>query len=336
MLGAHPVSLAQSEPRAAVGTARVVARKELQAARWAPGSSGGERVVERSTQSSPPPYGITQRELQGLVGAERHQQANLDRIAVPTDSRAPSTRRSKSRPRLAAGFGSLAVRSRLDRAAALSARLSSPGSAALAGRRRSPSWAGGARALTRFFWVSSWGLRRIEWPVCEAIRHEERTLLITGTLLRRRSPLLFSFVVSAFALALAACGGDSESGGSPASQGGPGPGRGFAQDPEVRACLQKEGVTLPQGGRGGRPGGGDRPDGSGRPTGTNAVPPTGTNARPPGGTDARPPRGAGRDPEQFAKRQAALQKCGVEIGNGPPGGAPPNGAATQTTPDAGS
>ena len=192
------------------------------------------------------------------------------------------------------------------------------------------------RALTSFFSVSSWGLRRIEWSVCEAIRNEERTLLITGTLLRRRWPLLFAFVVSAFSLTLAACGGDSESGGSPASQGGPGSGRGFAQDPEVRACLQKEGVTLPQGGRGRPPGGGARPDGSGRPTGTNAVPPTGTNARPPGGTDARPPGGAGRDPERFAKMRAALQKCGVEIGNGPPGGAPPNGAPTQTTPDAGS
>jgi hypothetical protein len=148
-------------------------------------------------------------------------------------------------------------------------------------------------------------------------------LSITCISPRRRSLL----AVGLSALALAACGSDSTTSGSattsPASTPGPGIGRGFAQDPRVRACLQKQGITLPAR----RPGGaGGRRFGGAPPTGTTTTPRTGTNARP--GS-----RGS-RDPAQFAKLQAALKNCGVQMRGGRPGGAPPNGAPAQTTPSA--
>lgn len=122
-------------------------------------------------------------------------------------------------------------------------------------------------------------------------------------------------------LALTACGGDAE-GSGPASGQPPDRARGgLAADPQVRACLSKQGVTLPaRGGRGGRPPGGR--------------PPAGTNARPPTGTTTQPRRGGpGRDPAQRAKLQAALKACGVAPTDrrGPPtAGATP----TQTVPSA--
>jgi hypothetical protein len=126
----------------------------------------------------------------------------------------------------------------------------------------------------------------------------------------------------ALVLVLGACGDDSGSASNAASPQRPGPGRGFfAQTPEVRACLRKQGVTLPAGG------GRFRGNRGAPPTGTTAQPPAGTTTQPPAGpggvppTGANgaptpgaggPPRGAGRgDSAQFAKLQAALRKCGV-------------------------
>jgi hypothetical protein len=166
--------------------------------------------------------------------------------------------------------------------------------------------------------------------VSYALAHHDpgsTTLSITCISPRRRSLL----AVGLSALALAACGSDSTSSGSattsPASARGPGTGRGFAQDPTVRACLQKQGIALPARRPGGRPpGAGGRRYGGAPPTGTTTTPRTGTNARPGSRGD--------RDPAQFAKLQAALKKCGVQMRGGRPGGAPPNGAPAQATPSA--
>ncbi len=98
-----------------------------------------------------------------------------------------------------------------------------------------------------------------------------------------------------------ACGGDSPSTTSQAAQQQPGNGgRGFLQDPKVRACLQKQGVTLPA---------------LRRPP--NGQPPSG---QPPNG---QPPNGQrpNRDSAQIEKLRKALRKCGVTLGNG--NGAPP-------------
>jgi hypothetical protein len=122
--------------------------------------------------------------------------------------------------------------------------------------------------------------------------------------------------------ALAACGGGSASAGAASSAAAgqrAGGGRGFVRDPMVRACLAKQGITLPAR----RGGGGARGYRGTPPTGTIPRPPTGADARPPTGTNARPPGGPGRDPAQFAKLRAALKKCGVQPRGGGPGGRPP-------------
>ena len=119
-------------------------------------------------------------------------------------------------------------------------------------------------------------------------------------------------------LGLTACGGSSSSSGSGSSTqpgAGRGPGFGFASSPKVAACLKKQGVTLPSGGRR-RQGGNGAP-----PTTTNGVPPTTTNGRPPASGFR------GRNPGQFQKLQKALKACGVTFPQGGPGGAPPNGQA---------
>lgn len=142
----------------------------------------------------------------------------------------------------------------------------------------------------------------------------------------------------ALVLVLAACGDDSGSASKAASAQRPGPGRGlFAQTPEVRACLQKQGITLPDGaGRRFRDGAGPRP-GAAPPTGTSTVPRSGAAGAPPTGTNAVPPAGAGgrpgfarRDPAQLAKLRAAMRKCGVTSPAGGQGG--PRQAPTTTTP----
>jgi hypothetical protein len=144
----------------------------------------------------------------------------------------------------------------------------------------------------------------------------------------------------ALVLVLAACGDDSGSTPTTASAQRPGAGRGFfTQTPEVRACLQKQGITLPQGGGRFRRNGGAPPTGTTAqpPAGTTAQPPAGAGGAPPAGADGAPPagnggpRGAGRrDPAQFAKLQAALKKCGVTPPARGQGGRPQ--APTTTTP----
>jgi hypothetical protein len=107
------------------------------------------------------------------------------------------------------------------------------------------------------------------------------------------------------ALGLTACGGDSASSstaGQAQQQGQQGPNgrRWFLQDPKVRACLQKQGVTIP------------------------------TFRRPQNG---QPPNGQRRNRNNgdFEKLRAALQKCGVILPNPGNDGGPPPGQGTGTT-----
>ncbi len=107
------------------------------------------------------------------------------------------------------------------------------------------------------------------------------------------------------ALGLTACGGDSSSSstaGQAQQQGQQGPNgrRGFLQDPKVRACLQKQGVTIP------------------------------TFRRPQNG---QPPNGQRRNRNNgdFEKLRAALHKCGVTLPNPGNGGGRPPGQGTGTT-----
>jgi hypothetical protein len=122
------------------------------------------------------------------------------------------------------------------------------------------------------------------------------------------------------ALGLTACGGDSSSSataGQAQQQGQQGPNgrRGFLQDPKVRACLQKQGVTIPTFRR---PQNGQTPNGQ---------PP---NGQPPNG---QPPTGQRRNRNNgdFEKLRAALQKCGVTFPNPGNGGGPPPGQGTGMT-----
>jgi hypothetical protein len=122
-------------------------------------------------------------------------------------------------------------------------------------------------------------------------------------------------------LGLAACGGGSGSGsGTNASANQqPNGGRGFLSDPKVQACLKKQGVTVPSGGR--------RPNGGGPP---NGQPPGGGNGQPPTGTNGRPQGGQGNS-AQFQKLRAALQKCGVNFPNRGNGAPAPNQGTTSTS-----
>jgi hypothetical protein len=130
-------------------------------------------------------------------------------------------------------------------------------------------------------------------------------------------------------LGVTACGSSSSSStnaSASASQQGQRQGgrRGFFQlDAKTRACLQKQGVTLPTGRRPG-----------------NGPPPGGGNGQPPGAGNGQPPSGGGnasgngqrprfnRDPAQLQKLRTAMQKCGVTFPNRGGGG---NGAAPQGT-----
>jgi hypothetical protein len=139
------------------------------------------------------------------------------------------------------------------------------------------------------------------------------------------------------ALGVSACGSDSNSSSTANAGAGanpPGNGQGgFLQDPKVVACLKKQGVTLPSGGRRGN---GGPPNGQ-PPTGTDGQPPTGTDGQPPTGTNRRPPSGQGAPngpgSAQFQKLRAALQKCGVDFRGQPPNGQAPQDQGT-TTPSA--
>jgi hypothetical protein len=110
---------------------------------------------------------------------------------------------------------------------------------------------------------------------------------------------------------LAACGGSSSGSGSTSTTGQQANARqGLFSDPKVQACLKKQGVEVPNFGRGnGQP-----------PSGGNGQPPTGTDGQPPSGQ--RPPNGGSRNSAQGEKLRKALQKCGVTLPdrgqNGPP------------------
>jgi hypothetical protein len=124
-------------------------------------------------------------------------------------------------------------------------------------------------------------------------------------------------VLVAAALGLAACGGGSPSSSASSTTTNPGARSGgffsAARDPKVQACLKKQGVTLPNG---------RFRQGNGQPparTTPNGAPRTTPNGQRPGNS------------AQFQKLRAALQKCGVQLPTGPPGGAPPSGGASGTS-----
>lgn len=112
--------------------------------------------------------------------------------------------------------------------------------------------------------------------------------------------------LAATAVALGACGSSSNS-----SNSSPQPAQGQQRGPfaslsaDARACLAKQGITPPSGGR---PANGQRPPNGQAPSGGQ-----------------RPANGA-----RFQKLRAAMQKCGVKLPNRAPGGAPPSGAAGGT------
>ena len=105
-------------------------------------------------------------------------------------------------------------------------------------------------------------------------------------------------LAAATAAALAGCGGeDSTATQTPAAGQQRGPGLTAAQ----QSCLQEQGLNFPQGG-----------------------------GAPPGGAGQAPPEPTAKQRKQFEKRQqemaAALEKCGIELpAGGPGGGAPPGG-----------
>jgi hypothetical protein len=122
------------------------------------------------------------------------------------------------------------------------------------------------------------------------------------TLLLR--PVVLVLACALLGAVLASCGSGSSSTGSPNGQAAQGrrPLGGFAADPKVRACLQKQGLKLPT-----RP---NRPGGSGGP--------------PPGG------RRPGQNSAQAQKLQKALKACGVTR-PAPGQGGPAGTSQTQTT-----
>ena len=134
--------------------------------------------------------------------------------------------------------------------------------------------------------------------------------------LGRMSPRI-AFLPLALVVAIAGCGGSSSSTtgtNAASSTTGTNAGRagGIFQNAKVRACLQKQGVTLPN-----RRQGGGRP-----PQGSNGAPPTG------GGEGF----GGGQNSARFAKLRKAMQACGVTPPAGGPGqGAPPAQGATGST-----
>jgi hypothetical protein len=125
-------------------------------------------------------------------------------------------------------------------------------------------------------------------------------------------------MLAAATVALGACGSSSNastSSAQPAQQQGRQQGGGpFASlSASARACVAKQGVTLPTG-RG--PGNGQAPNGQ---------PPNGQapNGQPPAGAAGRP-----ANSDRFAKMRAALKKCGVNLPSRPPGGGAPAGTGT--------
>lgn len=137
------------------------------------------------------------------------------------------------------------------------------------------------------------------------------------------------------ALAVGACGGGDASstssatetatnGSDSASSTRGGPGNGF-MSAEVRDCLKKAGVDLPQAPQGAGDGpSGTVPDGgAGLPSG---APPQGDNGSPSGAPPEGGFPGQGGDLSQQDREalQAALKKCGVDVRPGQAGGRAPD------------
>lgn len=124
---------------------------------------------------------------------------------------------------------------------------------------------------------------------------------------------LLLIVPALAALTLSACGssgsgttgtGTSASASASGSTTTPDGRRGGFLNDEVRACLQQQGITIPD-----------------RAPGQNGQPPQG--ARPPGGAYGPPGGGGGfggQSDADLQKMQDALKKCGVDLGNRPNGG----------------
>ena len=118
------------------------------------------------------------------------------------------------------------------------------------------------------------------------------------------------------ALTLSACGSDTSTnttGTQASASPGTGP-RGFMNE-EVRSCLEKQGVELPEPPQGGD---GQPPQGADGPPAQGGEPPA-------GGFPGTPPAGGpgGMSDEDREKMQEALKACGVEMPEGGPGGGGP-------------
>jgi hypothetical protein len=111
---------------------------------------------------------------------------------------------------------------------------------------------------------------------------------------------------SASASTSASTDGDAGGDSGEASQGG-GPG-GFEISEEARACLDEQGVELPEAPAGGEMPEGGPPAGGGMPEGE----PPSAGQMPEGG-------GAGFGGEQSEEMQEAFEECGVEVPTGGPG-----------------
>ena len=128
-----------------------------------------------------------------------------------------------------------------------------------------------------------------------------------GTSRRRCLPVawLTTGLLLVVAALLVGCGGSGGSSsseeGSTASAGQTGGPGGFELSDETRACLQEQGVELPEPGQGGPPGG----------------------APPEGGTPEGPPQGI----KGGAKMKEALEECGAELPQGTPEGSPMSSSA---------
>lgn len=121
---------------------------------------------------------------------------------------------------------------------------------------------------------------------------------------RSAAAWLMGALVVLVAALLVGCGGsggdssgEASSTASSGQAGGPG---GFAEiSEETRACLEEQGVELPDPGEG-PPGGGAPPEG--------------------GPPEGGPPQGFGQGGEEMKE---ALEECGAELPQGGPGGGPP-------------
>lgn len=107
-------------------------------------------------------------------------------------------------------------------------------------------------------------------------------------------------LVAAFLVGCGGSSGDSSTEeSSTASAGQAGGPAGFELSDDTRACLEEQGVELPEPGEG-PPGGGAPPEG--------------------GPPEGGPPQGFGQGGEEMKE---ALEECGAELPQGGPGGGPP-------------